>query len=54
MADHFLERTENIQKGHEQHLQDRLLFDASMKKKKFSCEFFFIILPTDRLLKNAS
>ena len=41
MADHFLERTENIQKEDKQHLQDRLLFDASMKKKKFSCEFLF-------------
>ena len=41
MADHFLERTENIQKEHKQHLQDRLLFDASMKKKKISSEFLF-------------
>ena len=54
MADQFLERTENIQKEHKQHLQDRLLFDASMKKKNFVVNFFSIILPTDRLLKNAS
>ena len=41
MADHFLERTENIQKGHEQHLQDRLLFEASMKKKNNLVVNFF-------------
>ena len=41
MADHFLERTENIQKEHKQHLQDRLLFGCLHEEKKISCEFLF-------------
>ena len=42
----MLTSTYNIQKGHEQYFQDRLLFDASIVGKIFGFKFF-LFSPAD-------